>query len=163
MFLFLSKVTSFPSLFKLTAGTEISSKPFNSYPPNKFKRVQLLCVMSMTFSKVLCLPSCLLWKNQYGSSIFCPGNLWSVPLSLLAQLGNIMHQILNLRGLSVLRKCDEKDSRSSCKSLNMFIWVSRGWDLGQGGEWFMMRSTDVSALKCQPVSFRSKLSDDQEE
>lgn len=42
----------------------------------------------MTFSKVLCLPSCLLWKNQYGSSIFCPGNLWSVPLCLMAQLGN---------------------------------------------------------------------------
>lgn len=34
-----------------------------------------------------------------------------------------------------------------------FIWVNRGWNLGQRGKWFMMWSTDVSTLKCQPVSF----------
>lgn len=77
---------------------KLNSRPFNSCSPIR-SNVSNYCVwlMSVTFSKVLPLPSCLLWKNQYNSSVSWPGNLWSVPLCLMAQLGNSLNLILNLR------------------------------------------------------------------
>lgn len=58
-----------------------SSRPFNICLRSVKMCSIALCVMSMAFSKGLCRPSCLLWKNQYCSSVFCPGNLSSSTLS----------------------------------------------------------------------------------
>lgn len=77
---------------------KLNSRPLNSCSP-VHSNVSNYCVwlMSITFSKDLPLSSCLLWKNQYYSSVSRPGNLWSVPLCLMPQLGNSLNLILNLR------------------------------------------------------------------
>lgn len=77
---------------------KLNSSPLNSCSPIH-SNVSNYCVwlMSVTFSKDLPLPPCLLWKNQYYSFVSWPGNLWSVPLCLMAQLGNSLNLILNLR------------------------------------------------------------------
>lgn len=47
---------------------ENGNRPFNTSLQSAQMRFVPLCVMNFMFSKSLALPSCLLWKNQYGSA-----------------------------------------------------------------------------------------------
>lgn len=110
------------------------SRPFNTCLQSVQMCSVTVCVERIAFSKGLCLPSCLLWKNQYCSSVFCPGNLCSVPLCPVAQLGNILHYIYTHTVCASLnsqsRYLRQIKHRDSCNSF-------------YGRRWFMMCSSDV--------------------
>lgn len=125
--------------------------------------------MSITFSKGRCLPSWLQWKNQYSSSVFCPGNLFSVPLCPVAQLGSVLNYILHLRTRSVCQLTftvlvpppQKNTNKVKKRFLQLLQSSDGGWRSGTDGgdSWFealMCRPSNVNLWVCWKPCYDQK-------